>query len=638
MADLPQADFGDPADTQTNIVKAPPGTVQDLPAGDFVAADIADAHAKAKALPKTNRDEGFWSNAETGLKNFASDTAMAAKQMGQRYAAATGGMGSSLDTSNLGSSQQSMVPGVAPAAVVAQANSNLTNLNAQQSAVAAQRKASGPQTFAGEAGRAVGYGTGALGAGALIPGEGLVASVATGLGLGAATPTDTEHPSALANTASGAAGGAVGFGMAKAAGRLASPVTNRLTPMANAWVDYLKAHGVPLDLAQQTGSNVAGFMKRLVQDHPLLNQPLKAEQSDAFTKAALEVSGTKGETAATPDVMQSTRGRISNDIKGVVDNIPAIPLADKGSPVLTDLAEISDKVKAYVPDPAQAQTINNSIDMILKAADGSGNINALQYQNLRQSLADTAKGAAPAVQDHLNTMIDSLDEAVQKVIPKEDFDKFMNSRDQWKAMNQIAKSIGSDNKIAPAKLFGTMSTRTNQSQRVFGQGDQKLVQLAQAGVNVLGKAEPNSFTTKRALGYAMTSSLGAAVGGGDATLEGGDKTTGALAGAAAGFALPYAARSIVFNPKVANWLAQRATPASEGFLQRAAKKAGGETGGFLGAHPALAKAVHGFTGGIGSIFEGRRKTGEDLGDAANEGMDDVDKSGADEGNGGNEEP
>lgn len=422
------------------------------------------------------------------------------------------------------------------------------------------------------------------------PGAGYVGA-ATGGALAGATEPTTGDQSRLVNTAAGAAGGAVGQAAGNVAGavagRLISPIRNSLNGVRQAAVDLLKAHGVDLDLFQQTGDRVALTLKNAAADSPIMSPSGASDtQASQFTRAALRQMGVDADEAS-PGVMQAGKRALQRTYDAIASrNTIQVDLANpRSDPLLSALDTVSLQAKRSLR-PDDYNVVKGQLDDIVNAIQqGNGTIAGDQYQNIQSALGRVAGdgGKAPFITD----IRQALTAGLQRSANTGDVALLAQTNQRYAAMKAIEKAVTDQNQISPAGLYNALDTARGVNQTVYGQGaNQALVNLAQAGKIVLGKGTPNSGTAQRLVGQAALGALG---GMADAHYRGGGSGEVSIAAVGAAVGGPALARLVIENPKVANALAAWARNQGIRTTQDLAKYAAGRAGRLAGSTVAAAQ-------------------------------------------------
>jgi hypothetical protein len=406
--------------------------------------------------------------------------------------------------------------------------------------------------------------------------EGAAGAVAGSALLAGAQPTATGE-SRAGNTISGAIGGGLGYGAGALAGKVIQPVKSALTETMAQHIDALRNAGVPLDLAQSTGSKAAQTLKNVVADNPLVgHSALPQEQAEAFNKAVLSEIG-ENSRKADPSTLAAARARIGGVFDDVAERNP-IKFDDQ---LQNDLTQVHAGATGELSD-AQMGPINKQIDNILdKAASNGGEIDGKAYQNIKGSLDRLSGGTDQALGHWARQLRIVLDNGLQRSASPDDLQALTTARQQYRALKQIEGAVNDNNDVSPAMLANRIDTKANASQTVYGKGDQRLYNLAVAGKNVLSNTKTaSSGTAQRLAGMA-------AIGGGaDALLDrdeqGHIKVGNVAKYAALGVAAPAIARAAVENPKAVNFLTglanSKAATVGTNVLKRAGQAAGTKYG------------------------------------------------------------
>ncbi len=345
------------------------------------------------------------------------------------------------------------------------------------------------------------------------------AALASGAVQGAIQPVGSDE-SRTFNAATGATLGAIG-------NKIGRPFTPNLSRGQASAVDTLSAAGVPLDVAERTGSLTTQRIASMLDDSVVsagARQNFKDGQMRAFTKAVL---GTIGESAeeATPAVMRSARTRIS----GVFDDI-----ARSAGGIRADARLLDDAQKVY--RTAQNNLLSDEMRLfdrnfmnVFGAIDG----NLITPSRFNSSLSQLSKlSTRPNVGQFATDLEEILLDALGRSNPG-GVTALNSARSQWRNLRLIQGAIdkGESRLISPLRLSNTLSNKANQNLSVFGMGRNEsleLANLARAGREIL-KESANSGTPLRQqipTGAALT---GATMLGGVPGLLG---SAGAIRGAA----------------------------------------------------------------------------------------------------------
>jgi hypothetical protein len=349
------------------------------------------------------------------------------------------------------------------------------------------------QTNAGLAGNVVGD----IGQAVVLPGGTLVKTGLSGMALGAAQPV-TEGESRIANAVGGGAAGLLGQAGVNVLGRIAEPVVKNLSKQAEKSIQALKDAGVPLDLAQETGSKVMGWAKRLTSDNPFTgarNQAFEEAQNNAYTRA---ISKTMGEDAEriTPEVLKNAKTRLGDNYDYLFDN-NGVRVTRSFQKDLSELRDASEKVM-----PEGQKGITNIVNDILeKSKTNMGHLDGKQYQAIKQQLSamEAQGGTAGHYAGELREkLFAGLSDTIEKLGNPKDLELLKITNKQYGNMKKIEDIAlkDADGHVSASKLYNSLTTKSKRNS--FYQDDPELAKLATAGKSVLPEKMPNSGTIARA--------------------------------------------------------------------------------------------------------------------------------------------
>ena len=391
--------------------------------------------------------------------------------------------------------------------------------------------------------------------------EGMAGAAVGGAVLGGLQPTGADE-SHLQNAALGGAGGAVGQAagqiVGKVAGRIMQPFRTVGSPEMEASVNAMNAAGVPLTAAQQLGYG---------------SKQVTNAQRQAFTGAVLRQLGTTSETADAA-TMQTIRGTLGTTFDAIAARSPVNIDSTLTGHLQAIEAQASKELTAD-----QMRVLQNQIDNIhdMGAANG-GSIPGAGFTNLREILGRLQSDKMQPVRNFwLDKVEDSLHDAMTRSASPGDAQLLAQTRQGWRALKQVEPAIDSENYISPSALYKSMDATRNANQSTYGQGPQQLMELAQAGKNVMSNGPAQFWTTSRLLAYGQ---IGAQLGAAEELMRGNVKGAGALAGIAGGKVVLQAAME---NPKVGamvgSWAKSQILSNWRQTVTQQAARLGGEIGG-----------------------------------------------------------
>lgn len=379
-------------------------------------------------------------------------------------------------------------------------------------------------------------------------------AVGAGMATGAIQPVASDE-SRLINIGAGGAGGLVGQGVVSGIGRVAQPVRNALSAAAQKAVDTLTAAGVPLDLAQRTGSPTLNRLRGSFKDN-IFTLGKQAEQQgaqqDAYTNALMNLVGESGKAD------QATMGGAMDRTNGVFQDVLSrnnVPLTPK---LATALADVQTGALEN-----EKQPVANIINRAFGAVDpASGEIPGQTAYNLVKDMRNmrASSGQDTTLGHYAGKARSAMLDGVNDALSPADLEAFTQARQQQAILHQLEPAINPQTgDISPNKLANVMGQKANRQTSLYGQGPQDLNDLAQAGKMVLGADGPNSGTTARAMAAATIPSL--TIGGIDAGYDyfqtgdlGGALGSGAKFGAGV-VAAPKLAQYVINSPRLSGLLA-----------------------------------------------------------------------------------
>ena len=403
-------------------------------------------------------------------------------------------------------------------------------------------------------GAATGAGRGANLARAFSNPQTFRAAAGTGAAIGALNPVG-EGESRGANVALGAGAGVLGKAIAQ-------PIINRLSRGGQTARELLETEGVPLNLAQRTGSNRAQTISGMLDDSILTGNAQAAfrdTQLRAFTKAVLRTIGANSDEA-TPGVMLQAK----NDIGGIFNNIARRTNGIRADGELFQGAGGVFKQAQNGLLDDEFRLFERNFRNILGAVD-DGRINASRFNS---ALSDLGKlSTRPNIGSYARSLEDVLLDALGRSSP-DDIARLGAARAQWRNLRIIQGAIekGEERFISPLRLSTILSNKSNQNLSVFGLGraeNVELSNLARAGRELL-PSFANSGTARRTQIPAMIGLTGGAVLGSPLG------PVGAGIGALAGLTGPTILQRAITSQGLLGEIIERGLP---GLLQPVVKQA-----------------------------------------------------------------
>jgi len=370
---------------------------------------------------------------------------------------------------------------------------------------------------------------------------------------GAVQPVGTQDERSL-NVGIGAIGGMAGQAAARGLARLAQPTTSAAAPQVERAAQRLQAAGVPVDIAERTGSENLRMVRRFLTDNPISAGVMRKGQDatqTAFNRAALKLIGEQGD-AALPEVLSRADDRIGS----VMDDIAARNKVKVDDTMLSELAAI-EATAGMTLEAAQLAPIRAQLNNILSKVDKDDRISGEAYQRIRTLAADL--GRNPALSGVSRQLRETVDSALERTAGKADADALKQARKQYRNLMKLLDSIGTSETgdISIPKLAAATSTKRERGAALMNRGDADMARLARSAMT-MRDAFPQSGTAPRSAlqtyGQALIPGLAGAAYG---ALQGetpSEAATGALGAGLLGLAAPAAAARAYQNPALQQYI------------------------------------------------------------------------------------
>lgn len=336
-------------------------------------------------------------------------------------------------------------------------------------------------------------------------------------------------------------------------------------PERLALAQTLDEAGVPMTAGQRVGNEALRRKEGLSGR----GQDIAAEQSEAFTIAALKTAGTDA-TRATPEVLAATSKRIGDAFDDVLRGVDIAPTPETAAKIDDALIAFQDTAPSAGSGPAVMAEMSRRVKM---AAETGEVIPASVVSGWRSRLSKMTTSSDAAVRDSGRMAMEALDDALEGTLIGLDradaVAKLATAREQWRNFLAIQRAATGAGENAAAGLISPSALRNavvQQGRSSYAQGRRgDLGELARAGEGVM-KALATSGTAEnlRALGVpaSLWGGLGSVLGMGATTAPG----VGAIAGALAGSAVPGALNWARTTGPVQSWLANQAVGAGPAIL------------------------------------------------------------------------
>lgn len=389
----------------------------------------------------------------------------------------------------------------------------------------------------------------------------------------------TSNTDIAKNVGFGTLSGLGGQLAAKTIGRLVKPVQSALGPEETRLAAVAAGEGIPLDVAQLTGSKPLQTTNAVFEHLPFTAGPeaaKKAAQQTAFNRAVLNRAGVSADQA-TPDVLAAQRANLGQQFEGIAsrNNI------DFNSPVTNKLASIVSDAEQHLP-PDAAKKISGTVDQIFSQVDQSGVMSGTNYQGWRSPLNALAR-KGDETSYFYGQIKKALDGEFSSQISGTDAQAWKAISQQYANLKTVTKAMGGagvapiEGNISPAQLSSAFTQGVGKEGKALGRGD--LNDLVRVGQKFVRNQVPNSGTAQRMLYQnLLTGGGGAGLGAGLGALAGERDPTRLAEEAAVGMGAMYSPRliqSILNSPAAMKYFLGAAAPRSpEGLaLVEAVKRA-----------------------------------------------------------------
>ena len=413
----------------------------------------------------------------------------------------------------------------------------------------------------GAAAGALGFGRLVAGLGQINPLLGGVARITAGGAAGGAATAFGEAQgglgpradAALAGAAIGAGTGAAVHGAFGVANMLRNPIRPQLPPEALRIRNVARNEGIPMSVAQETGSpwlkNVEASLAQLPGSAGMEANAQRL-QNEAFSRAAMRRAGENVDNA-TPPTLNAAADRSG----GVIGRIANTYNLDASPPqFLDDLVRQADGARRYATSDVERQTVSRIYDILGKVEAGD-TIPGQAYREMRSEIGATLRRTQDGdLIHHLRAVMNTLDDSFAAGLPPQEAAAFAEARRHYANLHVVADAMGgagaqiARGQVSPLRLQGAVNRSTGGGY-AWGQGD--LNDLSRIGQDVL-RNPPDSGTAGRAEANKMlTGSL--SLGGAGAGFGIGGPV-GAAIGAVSPYVLPSIAQRFMQSPAGRNWL------------------------------------------------------------------------------------
>ncbi|MGO7167165.1 hypothetical protein AB9F47_08845 [Rhizobium leguminosarum] len=273
-------------------------------------------------------------------------------------------------------------------------------------------------------------------------------------------------------------------------------------------------------------------------------------QGDQHTRAALSRAGISADRA-TPEVMHQALTRIGDDLDALAANNSLIP----DPQFANDIATARRDYNSRVGEGARAPVVEDSIIDIARLVNGGQRGETYKATRSRLEEEQAKNWHNREISEALSAIRNAMDDAMERSIATQDpnsLNAWQEAKRQYRNFLDLEKAVAAAGEDAPKGIISPshlQSATRPQSPRAFAQEDGDFTALAKAGKEVLKPLSSSGGSPVRSFIQKGIPALVSAGAGGK--LAGGH---GAILGAIAGGAVPYAAGRILLSPPVRAYL------------------------------------------------------------------------------------
>lgn len=318
-----------------------------------------------------------------------------------------------------------------------------------------------------------------------IPGANTLTGAAlTGAGFGALEPTSKDE-SRLQNAAIGGVAGTAGQKIANAIGRINRPVQSTLTPEKQILAQRAEQMGIPLNVAQQTGSRPLQIIDSVLDNMPLTSDKQLAIKDAAKQKFNAAVGQTFGANDArlTPDAIKAARDRIGQQFTDLSAR-NTMKLDDQAVQQLSDLTGNLSKFDT----PEVSKIASNYIDDLLSKTN-NGEISGEAYRKFDSALGRKIRSTSNGdLRNALGQIQSTVRETMDRSISQADSEAWKQARRQYANLMDVAPIAAKDveGNVSPKLLWNKVNQKNTKLRDV--------AEVGKAFVNDI----PDSGTAQRA--------------------------------------------------------------------------------------------------------------------------------------------
>jgi|GEM_PF-3717561 len=309
-------------------------------------------------------------------------------------------------------------------------------------------------------------------------------------------------------------GAGVGEGAANALGFLAHPFRRSGSDIDNVAQELRdKASNLfDLNAAQATGNKSLQYIDSALDSIPSSSgyQQAKKEAQRLKWQEALFKQGGEDANMATPEVMGGMKDRISN----VYNDVASRNHINVDQILKDSLNNVASSRNMNILSPNHKPIVEEYLRQFNSAPVGA-TFSGIGYQNSRSMLDKQSKALRntnPAESESLRSIRNALDLAMERSVNGNDLSAWKGANNDWSVMKSLERGVDpTTSTIRPSMLLQGLKIR-DPNRVIYGQGDQKLNDIAKVGNKFIPPSVPDSGTAQRAMMIKILTGSGAIAG------------------------------------------------------------------------------------------------------------------------------
>jgi hypothetical protein len=336
-----------------------------------------------------------------------------------------------------------------------------------------------------------------------------------------------------------------------------APATTGAEAERRALLADAKKEGILPSFGNVVDSGPARMFESVVSKLPFMGNAqakLVENNKTGFNVAALDkIPAVRGEglDAATPGTVDMIKARVGKQFNALENNTTVNIDPQVGTDIAKAKADFSKQLESQMP-PSITKQLDELATAPAAGSEAKPQIDGETYKNIRSKLSAMLGSTSGPDRQAVGAMIDALDGAVQRSLPKDMVQDWKDARQSWRRISMIDDAVSArhNGETAVGNIPpGSLDARAG--------SDRDMARLGQIGTKYVGDKTPDSGTAMRTLIH-NAMGLGAGAGGAYAF----PMTTAALAGGG------YAANLMMNNPYTRAALINRLQRSRQGVVDR----------------------------------------------------------------------